>query len=44
MEPEGAIVEAVEEGLADMRAGRVVGHDEVVTELDDIIAQAEARA
>jgi len=43
VERESAIVEAVEEGLRDMRAGRVVPHEQVETELEELILRAEAR-
>ena len=33
----------IEEGLADIRAGRTVPAEEVFRELDDIIAKAEAK-
>jgi predicted transcriptional regulator len=42
VERESAIVEAVEEGLRDMRAGRVVPHERVEAELEELIARAEA--
>jgi predicted transcriptional regulator len=41
VERELAIVAAIKRGLADMEAGRVTPHKEVMAELDDIIAAAE---
>lgn len=38
-----AIVEAIEAGLEDIRAGRVVPHDEVMAEIDAIIEAARAK-
>ena len=37
------IVEAINRGLEDVRAGRVVPHDQVEAEISAIIEQAEAR-
>ncbi len=37
-----AIVDAIEVGLADVRAGRTVSQDEVEAEIYALIAQAEA--
>lgn len=42
VERELAIVEAIERGRADVRAGRVVPHDEVVREARAIIEAARA--
>jgi len=39
------IIEGIQQGLADVEAGRVVPHEQVVAEAEAIIAQArEARA
>jgi predicted transcriptional regulator len=38
-----AIVAGINRGLDDMRAGRVTGHDTVMDEIDEIIAQSEGR-
>jgi predicted transcriptional regulator len=38
---ETAIVEGIEAGLADMRAGRVIGHDEAMAQIGQTIAAAE---
>lgn len=44
MEHEAAIVEAIERGRADVRAGRVAPHDEVAREARGVIEAArEAR-
>lgn len=40
MEREAAIVEAIERGQADVRAGRVVPHGEVAREAHEIIEAA----
>lgn len=40
VERELAIIEGIEQGLADVAAGRVVPHDEVMDEIDAIIAAA----
>ena len=37
VERELAIVESIERGLADMRAGRTVSHDDVMIEVDAVI-------
>lgn len=42
VERELAIIEGVERGRADLRAGRVTPHDEVVTEARAIIESARA--
>ena len=42
VERELAIIEGIESGLADMEAGRVVPHEEVMAEIDAAI-EAEAR-
>ncbi|MGV3548630.1 CopG family ribbon-helix-helix protein [Rhizobium sp.] len=42
VERELAIVAGIHRGLEDMRAGRVTSHDAVMSEIDEIIAQAEA--
>lgn len=36
-----AIIEGIHEGLADVRAGRVVSHDQMMEEVRAIIADAE---
>lgn len=36
------IIEGIHKGLDDMRAGRTVPHEEVMAEIDAIIARAEA--
>ncbi|MBX9454560.1 MAG: CopG family ribbon-helix-helix protein [Rhizobium sp.] len=36
------IVGSIQRGLEDMKAGRVTPHDEVMTEIDEIIAQSES--
>jgi len=41
VERELAIVAGIQQGLDDMRAGRVTSHEHVIDEVDDIIAQAE---
>jgi len=41
IEREAGIIEGVERGLADMRAGRVVPHDEAMARLEATIAAAE---
>ena len=38
---EVAIIEGIEAGLADMRAGRVVGHDEAMARIGQTIAAAK---
>jgi predicted transcriptional regulator len=43
VENELAIVRGVECGLDDMRAGRVVAHEEVMTEIGDIISEAKRK-
>lgn len=43
VERELAIVAGIHRGLADMEAGRVTPHDEVMAELDEIIAAAEQK-
>lgn len=40
---EARLMELIEEGLADVRAGRAVPAEEVFRELDNVIAAAEAR-
>jgi predicted transcriptional regulator len=40
---EVAIVEGIEAGLADMKAGRVVAHDKAMARLEQTIAAAEKR-
>lgn len=40
---ETAIVEGIAAGLADMRAGRVVGHSEAMARIDRTIIAIEAR-
>ena len=42
VERELAIVEAIERGRADVRAGRVTPHDEVMREVREIIEAARA--
>lgn len=37
------IIDAIEEGIEDMRAGRVVPHAQVIAETDAILAAARAR-
>lgn len=37
------IIEGIQRGLADMEAGRVTPHDEVMARGDEIIAQARRR-
>jgi predicted transcriptional regulator len=43
VERELAIVESIQEGLDDVRAGRVVPHEEVVSEIAGIIKRAKRR-
>lgn len=38
------IIEGIERGLADMRAGRVVPHEQVVTEMHQAIEAATSRS
>ncbi len=42
VERELAIIEGIQRGLADAKAGRVVPHETLVDDLDRIIAEAEA--
>lgn len=42
VERELAIIEGIQEGLADAAAGRVVPHETVMADLERIIAEAEA--
>ena len=42
VERELAIIEGIQEGLADAAAGRVVPHETVVADLERIITEAEA--
>ena len=44
VERELAIVEGIERGLADMRAGRVTPHDEVMDRIDAAIEAARSNA
>jgi len=37
------IIEGIQQGLEDMRAGRVVPHDEAMDQIDAIIAAARSR-
>jgi predicted transcriptional regulator len=37
------IIEGIRRGLADLEAGRVLPHEEAVTEIDAVIGAAEAR-
>ena len=41
VERELAIVAGIQRGLDDMRAGRVTPHEQLMDELDEIIAQSE---
>lgn len=41
VERETEIVEGIERGIEDMKAGRIIPHDEAVARLEDIIAAAE---
>lgn len=43
VERELQIIEGVERGLADMKAGNVVAHDEVMAEIDRTITSAKPR-
>lgn len=43
VERELSIVEGIEQGLADVAAGRVTPHEEVMAELFAIIAEAERK-
>ncbi len=43
VERELEIVAGIERGLADMKAGRVVPHEEVMTEIDAIVEKAKTR-
>lgn len=43
VERELEIVEGIKRGLADMRAGRVVPHDQVVAEMRQVIIAAKAK-
>ncbi len=43
VERELEIVAGIERGLADMKAGRVVPHEEVMAEIDGIVETAKAR-
>jgi predicted transcriptional regulator len=43
LQQELEIIDAIDEGIDDMRAGRVVPHEQVVAETDAIIAAARAR-
>jgi predicted transcriptional regulator len=38
-----AIVNAIQEGLDDVKAGRVIPHEQVMAEIDAIIAKAKRR-
>ncbi len=41
---ERSIVEGIERGLADMRGGNIVPHEEAMAELDDLIEGIEGEA
>jgi len=43
VERELAIVEGIQEGLDDVRAGRVIPHEQVVSEIADIIKKGRRR-
>lgn len=43
VEHELAIIEGIERGLADMKAGRVTPHDEVMDRIDAAIEAAQAK-
>lgn len=43
VERELEIVAGIERGIADMKAGRVVPHEEVMAEIDAIVETAKAR-
>lgn len=43
IERELEIVAGIESGVADMKAGRVVPHEEVMAEVDAIVEKAKAR-
>jgi predicted transcriptional regulator len=43
VERELQIIEGVERGLADMKAGNIVAHDEVMAEIEQTIASARPR-
>ena len=43
VEREMAIVDAIQEGLDDVKAGRVIPHEQVMAEIDAIITKAKRR-
>jgi predicted transcriptional regulator len=43
VERELGIVAGIERGLADMKAGRVVPHEEVMAEIDAVVEAAKSR-
>ena len=43
VERETAIIDAIQEGVDDAKAGRVIPHDQVMAEMDAIIAKAKRR-